>query len=62
MVMLKIIVYVVLADVKTAEEFNLRRQHENTDSSRVALVTSFTDGTPLGHVQLNDFVFGTNPR
>ena len=49
-------------DVRTVEEFNSRRQHENKNSSSLALVTSFTDGTPLGHVQLNDFVFGANPR
>ncbi|CAB4010006.1 50S ribosomal L4 [Paramuricea clavata] len=55
-------IFMVFIDVKTVEEFNSRRQHENKDSARVALVTSFTDGAPLGHVQLNDFVFGTNPR
>jgi hypothetical protein len=55
-------IFMVFIDVRTVEEFNSRRQHENKDSARVALVTSFTDGAPLGHVQLNDFVFGTNPR
>ena len=28
----------------------------------MAWVTSFTDEDPLGIVELNDFVFGANPR
>ena len=56
------ILYVFFPDVKTVQEFNLRREHENKDSKHVALVTSFVNGSPLGHIQLNDFVFATNPR
>ncbi len=55
-------IFMVFLDIRAVEEFNSRRQHENKTSSHIALVSSFSDGTPLGHVQLNDFVFGTNPR
>lgn len=52
----------VFVDVTTVEQFNSKRQYENRDSLCVAQVISFTQSTAIGHVQLNDFVFGTNPR
>ena len=48
--------------VTTVEEFNSLRHHENKDSPQVAIVSSFVNGDSLGHVELNNFVFGTNPR
>eukprot|EP00794_Sanderia_malayensis_P020403 gene20403-22416_t len=32
------------------------------DGGKEAIVTNFTEGSPLGIIQLNDFVFGANPR
>ncbi|XP_028397696.1 uncharacterized protein LOC114521440 [Dendronephthya gigantea] len=49
-------------DITTVEKFNSKRQYENRDSLCVAQVISFPHSTAIGHVQLNDFVFGTNPR
>lgn len=43
-------------------EFISKRNYENKDSKRLAMVTSFTNNDPVGLVQLNDFVFGANPR
>lgn len=43
-------------------QFISKRHYENKDSTKLAVVTSFTDNNSVGLVQLNDFVFGTNPR
>lgn len=43
-------------------KFIAQRNWENKDSGKLAWVTSFTDGKPVGLVELNDFVFGCNPR
>eukprot|EP00112_Aurelia_sp_Birch-Aquarium-sp1_P019570 Seg4861.3 transcript_id=Seg4861.3/GoldUCD/mRNA.D3Y31 product="50S ribosomal protein L4" pseudo=true protein_id=Seg4861.3/GoldUCD/D3Y31 len=42
-------------------KFMETRYLEN-DTGRPAIVTNFKDGAPIGMVNLNDFVFGTNPR
>jgi len=38
------------------------RDYENRDSGILAWVTSLTGEDPLGIIELNEFVFGTNPR
>ncbi|KAL9952505.1 hypothetical protein ACROYT_G039772 [Oculina patagonica] len=38
------------------------RDYENHNSGILAWVTSFTGEDPLGFVELNEFVFGANPR
>ena len=38
------------------------RDYENHDSGILAWVTSFTGEDPLGIIELNEFVFGANPR
>lgn len=43
-------------------KFIAQRSFENKNSGNMAWVTSFTDEDPLGIVELNDFVFGANPR
>lgn len=43
-------------------QFISKRNYENKESLKHAMVTSFMDGDEVGTIQLNDFVFGTNPR
>jgi len=43
-------------------EFISKRDYENKHSRRLAWVTAFDSEDPLGMVQLNDYVFGENPR
>ena len=38
------------------------RDYENHNSGILAWATSFTGENPLGFVELNEFVFGANPR
>lgn len=38
------------------------RDYENHDSGILAWVTSFTGEDPIGIIELNEFVFGANPR
>lgn len=38
------------------------RDYENHDSGILAWVTSLTGEDPLGIIELNEFVFGANPR
>lgn len=43
-------------------KFIATRDYENHNSGILAWVTSFTSENPLGLVELNEFVFGANPR
>ena len=40
----------------------MEARYLENDIGRPAIVTNFKDGAPVGMVNLNDFVFGTNPR
>lgn len=40
----------------------METRYLENDTGRPAIVTNFKDGAPIGMVNLNDFVFGTNPR
>lgn len=42
--------------------FIAKRDYENHNSGILAWVTSFTGENPLGLIELNEFVFGANPR
>ena len=43
-------------------KFIAKRDYENHNSGILAWVTSFTGEDTLGLVELNEFVFGANPR
>ena len=42
--------------------FIAERDYENHNSGILAWVTSFTGENTLGFIELNEFVFGANPR
>lgn len=42
--------------------FLAERDYENHNSGILAWVTSFTGENTLGFIELNEFVFGANPR
>ncbi|KAK3748742.1 hypothetical protein QZH41_015689 [Actinostola sp. cb2023] len=43
-------------------QFIVERKHENHTSGIKSWVTSLVDETPVGLIELNNFVFGENPR
>ena len=43
-------------------KFIAKRDYENHNSGILAWVTSFTGEDTLGLIELNEFVFGANPR
>ena len=43
-------------------KFIAKRDYENNNSGILAWVTSFTGEDTLGFIELNEFVFGANPR
>ncbi|XP_031570984.1 uncharacterized protein LOC116305254 [Actinia tenebrosa] len=43
-------------------QFIAERKHENQNSGVLSWVTSLRDDSPVGIVELNDFVFAENPR
>ena len=44
------------------QEFIKARDFENSGSGRKISVLSLEDGKSKGEIELNNFVFGTNPR
>lgn len=43
-------------------QYIAKRKHENHNSGVLAWVTSISDDSRVGIVELNDFVFNENPR
>ena len=60
---LKVILFYLSGVFSTSVcSFLAERDYENHNSEILAWVTSFTGENTLGFVELNEFVFGANPR